>query len=89
MARRRYAFALLSYAGNCNMLERNKREGSLVKVDVSATRAIPVSKEVANFKRAAEAYLKKAISSRKTANATLVSLGIYDIKGKLKKKYSR
>lgn len=54
-----------------------------------AVRHVSVSKEAAGVKRAAEAFVKKATSSAKSANATLVAIGIYTPKGELTKNYRR
>jgi hypothetical protein len=50
-------------------------------------KAAHTSKEVLDFKRAADAYLRKATSSQKAANTTMIKLGIQDSKGKLTKTY--
>ena len=58
-----------------------------MKATVGHMRALSVSKEVAAFERAAEAYVKKATSSAKAASAALVRIGTHDAKGKLTKPY--
>jgi len=52
-----------------------------------AGRTLRASKESSDFKRAAGAYLKKATSSKKAANSTLVAIGTHTIKGRLTKNY--
>ena len=46
-------------------------------------------KDVAAFKRVADAFVKKATASPEFANATLVELGVYTAKGHLTKPYRR
>ncbi|MDR3536717.1 MAG: hypothetical protein P4L71_09480 [Acetobacteraceae bacterium] len=45
------------------------------------------TKEVLAFKRAADAFVRKATSSEKAANQTMMRLGIQDSKGALTKHY--
>lgn len=45
------------------------------------------TKEVMAFKRAAEAYLRKALASPEAAHKTLMRIGILDEKGNLTKHY--
>ena len=69
------------------MVARKTKSGKPHMTIGSAWKPASASKDVLAFKRAADAYVRKATVSAKAANQTLVKLGTHDSKGNLTKHY--
>lgn len=73
------------------MVKRNEdRWGSKMRTIQAMERTMGSaarSKEVLEFKRAADVFVRKATSSAKAADEVMVRLGIQDRKGNLTKRY--
>lgn len=69
------------------MVRNRSREVNQMRIGSPTVRTAHLSKEVQAFKRAADAFVRKATSSQKAADQTMMRLGIQDAKGNLTRRY--